>query len=209
MDRKPLIGPAKEFLKIVVTGFRDNMEHSTVLPWDLSWFFIEDIEKAEKSPEGLKGDAVINSLVMAAQVDYSELMDYWEKLNMEEREEVVHRIIEGIAAYGLISLLGSIATYAEPIYKEDILWVAIDYYKGRISYSEMVSAIENILWPTQEDKLKYWDYARNFKKVMSLAKYLPERVVKAIVDVYFIKLIKLQMFDGVWAIPTFYPQFLE
>jgi len=42
-----------------------------------------------------------------------------------------------------------------------------------------------------------------------LADALPEKIVKAIVDVYIIKIIELQQFDGTWAVPVFYPNFLD
>jgi len=209
MDRMPLMGPAKDFYIKVVNGYRDYMERSDILPWDLSNFFIEEIERALKSPEGLKGDAVVNVLVMAAQVDYSDLIEDWEKLSIEVRGAVVARIIEAIAVLGLTSLLGSIAVYSNARDKEEILHIAIRYYKGKISYKDMVSEIEDILWPTQGDKNLGWRYVESYRKGMSLADALPQKIVRAIVDVYIIKIIELQQFDGTWAVPVFYPNFLE
>ena len=209
MDRMPLAGPARDFYLKVVNGYRDHMEHSDILPWDLSSFFIEDIVRALKSPEGLKGDAIVNVLVMAAQVDYSDLMEDWDKLSVEERGAVIDRIIEAMAVLGLASLLGSIAVYSNTHDKEEILHIAIRYYKGEISYKDMVSEIEDILWPTQGDKNLGWRYVESYKKGMSLADALPEKIVKAVVDVYIIKIIELQQFDGTWAVPVFYPKFTD
>jgi hypothetical protein len=209
MDRMPLMGPAKDFYIKVVSGYRDAMERSSILPWDLSSFFIEDLERTLKGPEGLKGDAVVNALVMAAQVDYSDLIEDWDKLSIEERGAVVSRIIEAMAVLGLASLFGSIAVYSNAHDKEKILHIAIRYYKGEISYNEMVSEIEDILWPTQEDKNLGWEYLKSYRKGMSLADALPQKIVRAIVDVYLIKIIELQQFDGTWAVPVFYPNFLE
>ena len=209
MDRMPLMGPAKDFYLKVINGYRDHMERSDILPWDLASFFIEDIEQALKSPEGLKGDAIVNVLVMAAQVDYSDLMEDWDKLSIEVRAAVVSRIIEALAVLGLTSLFGSIAAYSSAPDKEKILHIAIRYYTGKISYKDMVSEIEDILWPTQGDKNLGWRYVESYRKGMSLADALPEKIVKAIVDVYIIKIIELQQFDGTWAVPVFYPNFLE
>jgi hypothetical protein len=87
--------------------------------------------------------------------------------------------------------------------------IAIKYYTGKISYKDMVSEIEDILWPTQGDKNLGWRYVESYRKGMSLADYLPKKIVRAIVDVYIIKIIELQQFDGTWAVPVFYPNFLE
>jgi len=209
MDRMPLAGPAKDFYLTVIAGFRDHMEHSGILPWDLANFFVEDIEQTLEGPEGLKGDAIVNVLVMAAQVDYSDLMSDWSKLSIKERGAVISRIIEALAAYGLMALFGSIANYVSPSDKEKVLHVALAYYKGRISYSDMVSEIENIIWPTQEAKNQDWRNVESYRKGVSLAKYLPPKIVRAIVGVYLVKLLWLQQFDGIWAIPGYYPQFLE
>ena len=209
MDRMPLMGPARDFYLKVVNGYRDHMERSSVLPWDLASFFIEDIERTLKEPEGLKGDAIVNALVMAAQVDYSDLIEDWDKLTIEERGAIVARVIEAIAVLGLASLYGSIAVYSSAPDKEKILHIAIKYYTGKISYKDMVSEIEDILWPTQGDKNLGWRYVESYRKGMSLADYLPKKIVRAIVDVYIIKIIELQQFDGTWAVPVFYPNFLE
>jgi len=209
MDRMPLMGPARDFYLKVVNGYRDHMERSSVLPWDLASFFIEDIERTLKEPGSLKGDAIVNALVMAAQVDYSDLIEDWDKLTIEERGAIVARVIEAIAVLGLASLYGSIAVYSSASDKEKILHIAIKYYTGKISYKDMVSEIEDILWPTQGDKNLGWRYVESYRKGMSLADYLPKKIVRAIVDVYIIKIIELQQFDGTWAVPVFYPNFLE
>ena len=209
MDRMPLVGPARDLYINVMAGFRDRMERSDILPWDLANFFIEDMERALKEPEGLKGDEVINVLVMAAQVDFSELKKDWDKLSIKERGAVVSRIAEGMAALGLMELFGSIATDTSPHDKEEILHVALKYYKGKISYKDMVSEIEDIIWPSRRDKAIYWDDIESYRKGTSLAKYVPEKVVRAIVGVYLIKIIWLQQFDGMWVIPNTYPRFFE
>lgn len=209
MDIKPLTGPALSLFEKVVVGYRDYMEHSTVPPWLLSHFFIEDLEQTLKEPGSLKWDAVVNVLVMAAHVDYSELMKYWYRLSIEERGMVVSRIITAIAFLGLTSLLGSMAAYLSPHEKEEIMRVAMKFYEGKISYNEMVSEIEDIMWPTQEDKNLDWYYVENYRKGMSLAKYLPQKIVRKAVGIYLIRMIRFQMSDGFWVLPSVYPNFLE
>jgi len=42
---KPLTGPALDLFEKVVMGYRDYMEYSSIPPWVLSHFFIEDLEQ--------------------------------------------------------------------------------------------------------------------------------------------------------------------
>jgi len=206
---KPLTGPALDLFEKVVMGYRDYMEHSSIPPWVLSHFFIEDLKQALEEPGSLKGDAVVNVLVMASHVDYSELMTYWYKLSIEERGMVVSRIATAMAFMGLSSLLGSMATYLGPREKEEVMRVAMKYYEGKISYNEMVSEIENIIWPTEEEKNLDWNHVENYRKGMSLAEYLPKELVRKMVGVYLIKWIRLQQTDGLWVLPSVYPRFPE
>jgi exonuclease VII small subunit len=206
---KPLTGPALDLFEKVVLGLRDYMEYSSIPPWVLSHFFIEDLKQALEEPGSLKGDAVVNVLVMASHVDYSELMTDWYRLSIEERGMVVSRIVKAMAVMGLTSLLGSMATYLDPREKEEIMRVAMKYYEGKISYDEMVSEIENIIWPTEEEKNLDWNHVENYRKGMSLAKYLPKELVRKMVGVYLIKWIRLQQTDGLWVLPSVYPRFSE
>ena len=209
MNGKPLSGPAQDLYTKFMEGFREAMGHSIEEPWELSYTFINAIRRREMGPEDLRGDEVLNVLVMTADVNYIELKDDWDKLSIEERKAVIERIIVAAASLGLMSLLGSIANYPRPNEKEEILHVAANYYEGKISYNEMASEIENIIWPTQLIKTLYWKYIESYRKGMSLARYLPERAVKAIVDVYLVNLIRLQMLDNIYYLPSVYPRFLE
>jgi len=206
---KPLTGPALDLFEKVVIGYRDYMEHSSIPPWVLSHFFIEDLKQTLEEPESLKGDAIVNVLVMMSHVDYSELMTDWYKLSIEERGMVVSRIATAIAFMGLSSLLGSMATYLNPREKEEVMRVAMKYYEGKISYNELVSEIENIIWPTEEEKNLDWYHVENYRKGMSLAEYLPKELVRKMVGIYLIKWIRLQQTDGLWVLPSVYPKFPE
>jgi len=206
---KPLTGPALDLFEKVVMGYRDYMEHSSIPPWVLSHFFIEDLKQTLEEPGSLKGDAVVNVLVMMSHVDYSKLMTDWYKLSIEERGMVVSRIATAIAFMGLSSLLGSMATYLGPREKEEVMRVAMKYYEGKISYNEMVSEIENIIWPKEEEKNLDWYHVENYRKGMSLAEYLPKELVRKMVGVFLIKWIRLQQTDSLWVFPSIYPNFLE
>jgi hypothetical protein len=193
----------------VVDGFKVSMEYSAVNPWDLSYMFIIDIRRIEMSSEDLKGDEVLDVLARASNVNYIELKEDWDKLSIEERKDVIHRIVGAMASLGLMSAFGSIAIYAEPYKKEEILRIASKYYERKISYDEMVSEIEDVLWPTRREKIRYWRFIEDYRKAMTLAVYLPEAVVRAIIDVYLISMIRFQMFDNIYYLPSVYPNLLS
>jgi len=59
-----------------------------------------------------------------------------------------------MAAFGLIAVVGTITINARPPQKEEILRIALKYDKGEIDYEELVSDVEDVLWPTEEKKAK-------------------------------------------------------
>jgi len=146
---------------------------------------------------------------VASGVSYSELKGYWDKLTIEEREIAIRTIIMAMASFGLISVVGAIAVNAEPHMREEILRIASRYYKGEISYEELVSELERVLWPTREERLKYWKEIEEYEKAMALEEYLPEEVVKEIIKAYFLEMMRLQMYDTYLLIPSVYPNLLE
>jgi len=209
MDRKQLSRTAKEFIAEVAYGFREVATHSLVPPWEVSYLFINDLRRIETSPEDFREDSVLFTLEMASDVDYRELKKYWDKLSIEERKEAIHKIIQAMAALGLMAAVGSIAINTRPSQKEEILRIASEYDKGEITYKEMVSDIEDVLWPTREERAKYWKDIEEYEKVMALADYLPAEAIKRIIRAYFIDMIRLQMFDTYFVVPSVYPNLLE
>ena len=209
MDRRPLSRTAKEFILKVAYGFKEVATHSFVEPWNVSYYFINDLKRFLANPEDLRGDRILFDLEVASGVSYNELKEYWDKLTIEEREIAIRTIIMSMASLGLISVVGAIAVNAEPPKREEILRIASRYYKGEISYEELVSELERVLWPTREERLKYWKEIEEYEKAMALEEYLPKEVVKEIIKAYFIEMMRLQMYDTYLLIPSVYPNFLE
>jgi len=209
MDRRHLSKAAKELILKVAYGFKEVASHSFVEPWNVSYYFINDLKRFLANPEDLKGDRILFDLEMASGVSYSELKGYWDKLTIEEREIAIRTIIMSMASFGLISVVGAIAVNAEPHMREEILRIASRYYKGEISYEELVSELERVLWPTREERLKYWKEIEEYEKAMALEEYLPEEVVKEIIKAYFLEMMRLQMYDTYLLIPSVYPNLLE
>lgn len=209
MGEKPLSRTAKEFVAEVAYGFREVASHAFVGPWEVSRYFINEIERIESGPEDLRGNEILITLEIASGVSFNELRKYWEKLSIKERKEAIHKIKQAMAAFGLIAVVGTITVHAKPSQKEEILRIALKYDKGEIDYKELVSDVENVLWPTEEKKVRNWKEIEEYRNAMALAKYLPTEVVKRIIKTFFIDMIRLGMFDSFLPIPSVYPNLLE
>jgi len=209
MNRIHLSKAAKELILRVAYGFKEVASHSFVEPWNVSYYFINDLKRFLANPEDLKGDRILFDLEVASGVSYSELKGYWDKLTIEEREIAIRTIIMAMASFGLISVVGAIAVNAEPHMREEILRIASRYHKGEISYEELVSELERVLWPTREERLKHWKEIQEYEKAMALEEYLPEEVVKEIIKAYFLEMMRLQMYDTYLLIPSVYPKLIE
>jgi hypothetical protein len=209
VNGKPLSRTAKEFVAEVAYGFRAVATHAFVGPWEVSRYFINEVERVEASPEDLKGNEILITLEIASGVSFDKLKKYWERLSIRERKEAIHKVKQAMASLGLITMVGTITVHARPSQKEEILRIAMKYDKGEINYEEMVADIEDVLWPTEAEKAKYWKDIEEYKEAMALAKYLPTEIVKRIIKTFFIDIIRLEMFDSSLLIPSVYPNFLE
>ena len=209
MNGKELSRTAKEFVAEVAYGFKIVATHAFVGPWEVSRYFINEIERIETGPEDLKGNEILITLEIMSGVSFNKLKKYWEKLSIKERKEAIHKIKQAMASLGLITMVGAITVHARPSQKEEILRIAQKYDKGEISYEEMVADIEDVLWPTEAEKAEYWKDIEEYKKAMALAKYLPTEIVKKVIRTFFIDMIRLEMFDSFLLFPSVYPNFLE
>ena len=209
MNEKPLSRTAQEFVAEVAYGFKEVATHAFVEPWEVSRYFINEIERVEAGPEDLKGNEILITLEIASGVSFNELKKYWVRLPIKERKEAIHKVKQAMAAFGLIAVVGTITINARPSQKEEILRIAMEYDKGEIGYEKMVADVEDVLWPTEEKKARNRKEIEEYRNAMALAKYLPTEIVKRIIKTYFIDMIRLGMFDSFLPIPSVYPKLLE
>jgi len=209
VNEKPLSRTAQEFVAEVAYGFKEVATHAFVEPWEVSRYFINEIERVEAGPEDLKGNEILITLEIASGVSFDELKKYWVRLPIKERKEAIHKVKQAMAAFGLIAVVGTITVNARPSQKEEILPIALKYDKGEIGYEKMVADVEDVLWPTEAKKAKNWKEIEEYRNAMALAKYLPTEIVKRIIKSFFIDMIRLGMFDSFLPIPSVYPNFLE
>ena len=132
MSENHLSRTAKEFVVKVAYGFKEVASHAFVGPWEVSRYFINEIERIETGPEDLRGNEILITLEIASGVSFNELRKYWERLSIKERKEVIRKVKQAMAAFGLISMVGAITVHATPSQKEEILRIALKYDKGEI-----------------------------------------------------------------------------
>ena len=209
MNEKPLSRTAQEFVAEVAYGFKEVATHAFVEPWEVSRYFINEIERVEAGPEDLKGNEILITLEIASGISFNELKKYWVRLPIKERKEAIHKVKQAMAAFGLIAVVGTITINARPSQKEEILRIAMKYDKGEIGYEEMVADVEDVLWPTEAKKARNRKEIEEYRNAMALAKYLPTEIVKRIIKSFFIDMIRLGMFDSFLPIPSVYPNLLE
>jgi len=209
VNEKPLSRTAQEFVAEVAYGFKEVATHAFVEPWEVSRYFINEIERVEAGPEDLKGNEILITLEIASGVSFDELKKYWVRLPIKERKEAIRKVKQAMAAFGLIAVVGTITFNARPSQKEEILRIAMKYDKGEIGYEKMVADVEDVLWPTEEKKARNRKEIEEYRNAMALAKYLPTEIVKRIIKSFFIDMIRLGMFDSFLPIPSVYPNLLD
>jgi hypothetical protein len=209
VNEKPLSRTAQEFVAEVAYGFKEVATHAFVEPWEVSRYFINEIERVETGPEDLKGNEILITLEIASGVSFNELKKYWVRLPIKERKEAIHKVKQAMAAFGLIAVVGTITFNARPSQKEEILRIALKYDKGEIDYEKMVADVEDVLWPTEAKKARNRKEIEEYRNAMALAKYLPTEIVKRIIKSFFIDMTRLGMFDSFLPIPSVYPNLLE
>jgi len=101
VNGKPLSRTAKEFVAEVAYGFKEVASHAFVGPWEVSRYFINEIERIESGPEDLKGNEILITLEIASGVSFDKLRKYWERLSIKERKEAIHKIKQRWRPLGL------------------------------------------------------------------------------------------------------------
>jgi len=71
--------------------------------------------------------------------------------------------------------------------RERIINAAKRYLNGEIDFYDLAEELENIFWPTEEDKKKYEEGLRYFWDGIGLTDYIEENEVKEMVNRYLIE----------------------
>ena len=141
--------------------------------------------------ENLNDRELIDTLATWAGRSYEVFKGVWEGLSDKEKEEALGEIEYEIAVIGFESLLKGIAADFDVMENKDvrekIINAAKRYLNGEIDFYDLAEELENVFWPTEEDKKKYEEGLRYFWDGIGLTDYIEEDKVKEMVKRYLIE----------------------
>jgi len=141
--------------------------------------------------DDLNDSDLIDTLARWAGRSYEDFKRIWGSLSKEEKERALGEIEYEIAVIGFESLLKGIAADFDVMENKDIreriINAAKRYLNGEIDFYDLAEELENIFWPTEEDKKEYEEGLRHFWDGIGLTDYIEENEVKEMVNRYLIE----------------------
>jgi len=176
----------EDVVKAVMGNYGIYLRQVSETPWADAMDSIEYLEDFED----LNDKELIGTLATWAGRSYKDFKRIWEGLSKEEKEKALGEIEHEIAVIGFESLLKGIAADFDVMENKDvrerIINVAKRYLNGEIDFYDLAEELENIFWPTEEDKKEYEEGLRYFWDGIGLTDYIEENEVKEMVKRYLI-----------------------
>jgi len=177
----------KDIVEQVVRGYDLALNFSTLPTWVDAMETFEYLDDFED----LDDEELIETLARLAGYPYENFKEVWEGLSDKEKEEALGEIEYRIVVLGFKELLKAISTdlyiRENKEMREKIIDVAKRYVNGEIDLYNFAVELENILWPTEDDKKKYDEAVRDYWDGIGLTDYIEEDKVKAMVKEYLIE----------------------
>ena len=177
----------EDIVEQVVRGYDLALNFSTLPTWVDAMETFEYLDDFED----LDDEELIETLARLAGYPYENFKEVWESLSDKEREEALGEIEYRIVVLGFKELLKGIATdfyiMENKEMREKIIDVAKRYVNGEIDLYNFAVELENILWPTEDDKKKYDEAVRDYWDGIGLTDYIEEDKVKEMVKEYLIE----------------------
>jgi len=140
--------------------------------------------------EDLNDGELVDTLATWAGRSYEDFKGIWEGLSDKEKEKALGEIEYRIAVIGFESLLKGIAAdfyvMENKDVREKIINAARKYVSGKTDFYDLAEELENVLWPTEEDKKEYEEGLRYFWDGIGLTDYIEEDKVKEMVNRYLV-----------------------
>jgi len=178
---------AKDIVEQVVRGYDLALNFSTLPTWVDAMETFEYLDDFED----LDDEELIETLARLAGYPYENFKEVWEGLNDKEKEEALGEIEYRIVVLGFKELLKAISTdlyiRENKEMREKIIDVAKRYVNGEIDLYDFAVELENILWPTEDEKKKYDEAVRDYWDGIGLTDYIEEKKVKVMVKEYLIE----------------------
>ncbi len=178
---------AEDVVGMVMEGYGIYLRQVSETPWADAMASVEYLEDFED----LNDSDLIDVLARWAGRSYEDFKGIWGSLSKEEKEKALGEIEYEIAVIGFESLLKGIAADFDVMENKDIREKIINaakrYLNGEIDFYDLAEELENIFWPTEEDKKKYEEGLRYFWDGIGLTDYIEENEIKEMVNRYLVE----------------------
>jgi len=178
---------AEDVVGMVMSGYGIYLRQVAETPWADAMDSIDYLEDFDD----LNDSDLIDTLARWAGRSYEDFKRVWSSLSKEEKERALGEIEYEIAVIGFESLLKGIAAdfyvMENKDVRERIINAAKRYLNGEIDLYDLAEELENIFWPTEEDKKEYEEGLRHFWDGIGLTDYIEENEVKEMVNRYLIE----------------------
>jgi len=178
---------AEDVVGMVMGGYGIYLRQVSETPWADAMDSIDYLEDFDD----LDDSDLIDMLARWAGRSYEDFKGIWDSLSKEEKEKALGEIEYEIAVIGFESLLKGIAADFDVMENKDvrerIINAAKRYLNGEIDLYDLAEELENIFWPTEEDKKEYEDALRHFWDGIGLTDYIEENEIKEMVKRYLIE----------------------
>jgi len=177
---------AEDVVGMVMSGYGIYLRQVAETPWADAMDSIDYLEDFDD----LNDSELVDTLARWAGRSYKDFKRVWDSLSKEEKERALGEIEYEIAVIGFESLLKGIAADFDVMENKDvrerIINAAKRYLNGEIDLYDLAEELENIFWPTEEDKKKYEEGLRHFWDGIGLTDYIEENEVKEMVNRYLV-----------------------
>jgi hypothetical protein len=177
----------EDVVRAVMGSYGIYLGQVSETPWADAMDSIEYLEGFDD----LNDSELIGTLAAWAGRSYKDFKGLWDGLSDKEKSEALADIEYEIAVLGFESLLKVIAADFDVMdnkdMREKIINAAKRYLNGEIDLYDMAEELENIFWPTEEDKKEYEQALRYFWDGIGLTDYIEEDKVKEMVKRYLVE----------------------
>jgi hypothetical protein len=177
----------EDVVRAVMGSYGIYLGQVSETPWADAMDSIEYLEDFENPNDS----ELIGTLATWAGRSYKDFKGLWDGLSDKEKSEALADIEYEIAVLGFESLLKGIAADFDVMdnrdMREKIINAAKRYLDGEIDFYDMAEELENIFWPTEEDKKEYEQALRYFWDGIELADYIEKDKVKEMVKRYLVE----------------------
>jgi hypothetical protein len=180
------MGEVDNVVGAVVGSYGIYLRQVAETPWADAMDSIDYLEGFDD----LNDSDLIDTLARWAGRSYEDFKGIWDSLSDKEKEKALGEIEYEIAVIGFESLLKGIAAdfyvMENKDVRERIINAARKYLNGEIDFYDLAEELENIFWPTEEDKKEYEEALRYFWDGIGLTDYIEENEVKEMVNRYLV-----------------------